>query len=143
MNIAKRARVIVGAVALIGAVGVGGTALTATGLTNNAGSSQFVGGSVSQSVTGAALTSVTYGYADTTNTAVDTVDLVFDANSAGKTVAVTIHQGGTPTVLTCVSDDDADPGPAAVANKIGLETYGAACTAANLTGVTSIDVAVS
>lgn len=138
MRIQNRAKAMIVAASLLGAVGIAGTAFTATGLTNNAGSTQFVGGSIDQSVTGAALTSVTYGYSDTTNTAVSSVALVFDANASGKTVAVTLHQGGTPTTLACVSDDSTP-----VANTIGTSTYGANCTASNLTGVTGITVAVS
>jgi hypothetical protein len=64
MNINKRAKVVVAAVALIGTAGIAGNAFTGTGVTNNAPASQFVGGQVSQVVKGATLTNVQYGFSD-------------------------------------------------------------------------------
>jgi hypothetical protein len=62
---------LLGGVAVAGAVAAGATAFTATGLTNSAGSTQFVGGTISQTVTGTALSSIAYAYTDATDTTVD------------------------------------------------------------------------
>ncbi|WP_203780379.1 hypothetical protein [Paractinoplanes rishiriensis] len=80
----------VGGVAAAGVVAAGTTALTGTGLATTAGASQFVGGTVSQSVTGATLESVTYAFSDGTKTIVNSVTLAFSTGTAtGKTVTIT------------------------------------------------------
>jgi hypothetical protein len=61
------------ALAAVGLAAADGSAFTATGLatTGQASAAQFIGGTISQAVTGATLDSVTYGYADAaTKTAV-------------------------------------------------------------------------
>jgi hypothetical protein len=47
-----------GALAVAGLLAAGGSAFTSTGVTNNAGATQFVGGTISQNVTGATLSSL-------------------------------------------------------------------------------------
>lgn len=136
MNINKRAKIMVGAVALAGAVaafGVAGSAFTGTGVTNTAGSSQYVGGTVSQSVTGGTLSSVAYAFTDSTNTAVDQVTLTFaNTNTAGKTPTITLT-GGTAVAFTC----------AAIAATTGTSSVCTPTTAGtSQTGVTSIAVTV-
>lgn len=93
---------LVGAFAVAGLIAAGGSAFTATGVTNNAGASQFVGGTVSQTVSGATLSSIAYTFADTSNTAVTAANLTFadDALTYGKTVTATLS-GGTAEALTC------------------------------------------
>jgi len=101
MNIQKRSKIAIAAVSLAGIVGLGGAAFTGTGVTSNAGAAQFVGGTVTQTVTGATLSTIAYGYTDTTNTAVNQVTLTFaDANA--NTHPVTILLGAaTPVAFTC------------------------------------------
>jgi len=46
MNLTNRAKIMIGATAVVGAFGAG-TAFASSGLTNNAGPTQFVGGTTS------------------------------------------------------------------------------------------------
>lgn len=91
---------ILGAVAVAGLVAATGSAFTGTGLTNNAGASQFVGGTVSQSVTGASLAGVVYAFSDTTNTAVNKITLTFADGADGKAVSVA-PSGGSGGTFSC------------------------------------------
>jgi len=93
------------ALSVAGLAVAAGSAFTGTGVATagQAASAQFVGGTVSQSVTGATLNSIVYGFTDGTKTAVNVVTLTFaDANTDGKipTIALT---GGTPTDFTCTA----------------------------------------
>jgi hypothetical protein len=101
MNIQKRAKIAIAAVSLAGVVGLGGAAFTSTGVTSTAGPSQFVGGTVSQTVTGATLANIAYAYTDNTNTAVNQVTLTFaDTNADGRPVAIALA-AATPVGFTC------------------------------------------
>lgn len=91
---------LLGAVAVAGLVAATGSAFTATGLATTAGATQFVGGTVSQSVTGATLSSLVYGFTDTTKTAVNSVTLTFGDATGGKTPTISLT-GGTATTFTC------------------------------------------
>jgi hypothetical protein len=132
MRLTPTIKVVVGAIALAGALAAAGSAFTGTGVTNNAGSTQFVGGTVSQSVTGATLTSVTYAFGNApANTAVHSVALVFaDANTDGRTPTVAFT-GGNAVAFTC--------------DEIAVTTHLSTCTTvgADRTGVDSIAVTVS
>ncbi|MCW2541491.1 MAG: hypothetical protein JWN95_3216 [Frankiales bacterium] len=91
------------AVAFAGLAAAGGSAFTGSGVTNNAGASQFVGGTVSQSVTGATLSSLEYSYADASNTAIHSALLTFaDADSDGKAVGI-VFTGGNAAAFTCTA----------------------------------------
>ena len=89
MNLSKRAKISAGALVLAGMVAAGGAAFTDTGVTDQAGASQFVGGTVTQSVTGATLSNIAYGFADgsgggdgvSANTEVNQVTLTFNDNN--------------------------------------------------------------
>jgi hypothetical protein len=96
---------LLGGVAVAGAVAAGATAFTATGLTNSAGSTQFVGGTISQTVTGTALSSIAYAYTDVTDTTVDYITLTFaDANADTKAVTAVGTLGNASTVtFTCTA----------------------------------------
>jgi hypothetical protein len=84
---------IVGAVLAAGVVAAGASAFTATGLADTAPAAQFIGGTVSQTVTGATLTGVDYGFtADPSHSQIDTVTLTF-TGADGKSVNLT-PQGG-------------------------------------------------
>lgn len=89
------------AVAVAGIAFAGGSAFTGTGLTNDAGASQFIGGQVSQSVTGATLENVAYAFADATaKTSVNQITLTFADTADGLEVAAT-PSGSTDGTFTC------------------------------------------
>lgn len=92
---------VISALSVAGLALVAGSAFTGAGLTNNAGSSQFVGGTVNQEVTGATLTNLEYGFvADGTQRAVNQVTLTFAAGVDTKVPLLTLTGGGTAT-FTC------------------------------------------
>ncbi|GAB4098630.1 hypothetical protein [Sinomonas halotolerans] len=111
----------------------GGSAFTGTGLATTAGATQFVGGTVNQTVTGASLASVTYGFADAPgNTQVNKIDLKFADATGGKTPTVSLN-GGAGTSFTCTA--------------VNAATFIASCTpttaGTSQTGLTGLDVTVS
>ncbi|MEV6343398.1 hypothetical protein [Actinoplanes sp. NPDC051851] len=127
---------LVGGVAVAGAVAAGSTAFTASnGLTNGAGTTQFIGGTVSQTVTGASLSAVTYAFNDATKTQITGVTLTF-TDSAANGKAVTLTPTGTgygsasadqfycPTVsgtsVTCITALTSDGTHAAASYYTGL-----------------------
>ncbi|MDQ0212638.1 hypothetical protein [Arthrobacter bambusae] len=122
------------ALSVAGLAVAAGSAFTGTGVATagQAASDQFVGGTVSQAVTGATLDSIVYGFTDGTNTAVNQVTLTFaDANADGKipTIALT---GGTGTPFTCTA--------------VAVTTHISTCspgTGLSQSGVTSASVTVS
>ncbi len=83
----KSSKILIAAT-FVGMAVAGGAAFTATGVTNTADPEVFVGGTVSQSVSGASLSNVAYTYADASNTAVVSIDLTFATDDAGRTVTV-------------------------------------------------------
>lgn len=92
---------IISAVAVAGLAFAASAAFTGAGLTNNAGATQFVGGEISQTVTGATLSGISYVFTDATNTAVSGVNLSFaDAQANGQQVAITLTDGSAAT-FTC------------------------------------------
>jgi len=117
MNITRSAKLMVGAGAIVGAVGaLGGSAFTGSAFTGSAftgtgvstsgtaASAQFVGGTVSQAVTGATLTAISYGYTDTTDTKVSTTTLTFATTADGHAVTVAPSGGGSGVgTFTCGS----------------------------------------
>jgi hypothetical protein len=83
----------------------GGTAFTGTGVTDNAGATQFLGGTVSQSVTGATLSNVAYGFADApANTEVNSITLTFGDATGGKTPTISLNNS-SGTAFTCTAID--------------------------------------
>lgn len=122
---------LLGAVAVAGLTAAAGSAFTGTGLSTTAGPTQFVGGTVSQSVTGATLSSIVYGYTDGTKTAVSSVTLTFGDATGGKTPSVVLT-GGTATTFTCAAID--------AATFVSLCSPGSGLSQ---TGVTSVAVTVA
>ncbi|HYN94295.1 MAG TPA: hypothetical protein VES42_10650 [Pilimelia sp.] len=114
-----------------GLAAVGGSAFTGTGVSNSAGATQYVGGTVSQTVTGATLSSVAYSFGDgPANTAIHSVALTFaDAATDGKTPTI-VFTGGNAVAFTC--------------DVIAVGTHLSTCTTAGAdrVGVTSIAVTV-
>jgi hypothetical protein len=123
---------LLGTALVVGILAATGSAYTGTGLTNSAGSSKFVGGTISQSVTGATLASVDYTFGDApANTAVHSVALTFaDANADGITPTIAFT-GGNAVAFTC--------------DVIAVGTHLSTCTTAGAdrTGVTSLAVTVA
>jgi hypothetical protein len=127
---------IVAGAAVAGLAALGGTAFTGTGLGNTAPATQFIGGTVSQTVTGATLDSIDYGFADDpAHTQVNSIQLTFANTADGRTVAVTAHGNsagagtfGCTPVETNASTCSYTPGSDALLGYSGL---------------TSLDVTVS
>jgi hypothetical protein len=127
---------IAAAAGIAGLAALGGSAFTGTGLDNAAPASQFVGGTVSQTVTGATLSSVVYGFADDpANTQTSSIQLSFTNTADGRTVTVAPHgnttAGGT---FTCAD----------VTSNASTCSYAAGTDALpGYSGLTSLDVTVS
>ena len=122
--------------AIAGLASLGGSAFTGTGVANNAPASQFVGGTVSQTVTGATLESVGYAFADgPANTQVQTINLTFSNTADGRTVSVTPTGGATGVgTFSCTG----------VATNASTCTYTPGTdTLAGYTDLTSLDVTVA
>ena len=117
-----------GALAVAGLVTAGGSAYTATGVTNNAGATRFIGGTVNQSVTGATLSTIAYTFSDATNTAVTVITLTFaDATN-----------GATPTLVASATAADVF-----TCTAIAAGTFISTCTAATPDpGVTNVAITV-
>jgi hypothetical protein len=87
----KSSRILVAAT-FVGLAVAGGAAFTATGLTTTAGSTQFVGGTVTQTVTGATLNGVDYSFSDApANTLVNSVVLTFANDALGRGASVSLN----------------------------------------------------
>ncbi|WP_066293774.1 hypothetical protein [Arthrobacter sp. B6] len=92
---------VISALSVAGLAVAAGSAFTGAGLTNSAGATQFIGGEVTQAVTGATLTNLEYGFvADGTQTAVNQVTLTFAAGADTKAVLLELTGGGT-AVFDC------------------------------------------
>ncbi|MDI3193752.1 hypothetical protein QK290_04190 [Pseudarthrobacter sp. AL07] len=99
----RKSAKIITALSVAGLAVAAGSAFTGTGVTTSgtAASAQFVGGTVSQAVSGATLTTVGYGFFDTTTkNQVNTITLTFAADAAGKAVAAA-PSGGTGGTFSC------------------------------------------
>ena len=121
------------ALSVAGLAVAAGSAFTGTGVTTSgqAASEQFVGGTVNQTVTGATLDSLVYGFTDGTKTAVNEVTLTVADATGGKTPTLSLT-GGTAATFTCTTVDGT--------------TFVSVCTAAtgtSQTGVISAAVTVS
>src|SRR5688572_232841 len=100
----RKSAKILAALSVAGLAVAAGSAFTGTGLATagQAGSAQFVGGTVSQSVTGATLQSLVYGFVDAnTKTAVNRVTLTFDVTGVLGKVPTVVLTGGTAATFTC------------------------------------------
>lgn len=101
MNINTRAKALIGAVAIGGAAIAMGGAFTAGGLSADGTAAQdvFIGGAVSQTVTGAILTAIDYTIDSSTDPdQITSVDLTFGESALNKTPTITFDSG---TPITC------------------------------------------
>ena len=133
MDRTRHTKMLLGTIALVGAAGLAlsTVALTGSGVTSNAGSTQFVGGTVTQGVTGATLSSVAYSFGDApANTAIRSALLTFGPDADGKTVAIQFT-GGNAVAFTCTA--------------VEVTNHTSTCTTAGAdrTGVTSAAITVS
>jgi len=129
----RKSAKLITALSVAGLAVAAGSAFTGAGLstTGQASSSQFVGGQVTQNVSGATLDSLVYGFTDGTKTAVNQVTLTFADATGGKTPTLALT-GGTAATFTCNAVDPA--------SFISVCTAG---TGTSQTGVTSAAVTVS
>lgn len=119
----RKSHKILTAVAVAGIAFAGGSAFTGTGLTTTVDASQFIGGQVSQTVTGATLSGVDYDFTDTAQGTVNGINLSFAGDTPdGAPVTVTpkgvgggtfdctaVSTGASPSTSTCTfipSDED-------------------------------------
>ena len=107
MNITKRTRLAIGAVGVCGAVGLAaGGAFTGTGLTTTgqANATQFVGGTITQTITGAILTTITYGFSDNPgHTHADSIVLTFSSTEDARTVSVALTATSDTGTWSCTN----------------------------------------
>lgn len=118
MNINKRARILVGAVALAGSVAFAGNAFTAGGVTVNPGAGDndgsFLGGNLTQAVWGAVITNVAYETDTSSPAKIDSVTITFESDTpaADKPVTLKFYNGADALQgsYTCeaVGDTNAD-----------------------------------
>ncbi|WP_234754152.1 hypothetical protein [Arthrobacter ramosus] len=129
----RKSAKILTALSVAGLAVAAGSAFTGTGVTNAAGETQFVGGTVSQSVTGATLTNIAYSYADAgPNTLVNSIALTFSGTADGRVVSVA-PSGGSGGTFTCT----------AVSSNASTCTFVPATTETGYTNLGSLAVTVS
>lgn len=129
----RKSAKILTALSVAGLAVAAGSAFTGTGVTNNAGAAQFVGGTVTQSVTGATLTNITYSYADAgVNTLANSIALTFSETADGRVVSVA-PSGGSGGTFTCT----------AVSSNASTCTFVPATTETGYTNLGSLAVTVS
>lgn len=127
----RKSHKIVTAVAVAGIVFAGGSAFTGTGLSTTAGETQFIGGQVSQQVTGATLATVDYDFTNTTQESINKINLSFANTEDGKPVVVTTT-GGAGGTFTCGN---------VVANA-SVCTFAPTTTETGYTGLTGLSITV-
>jgi hypothetical protein len=130
----RKSIILVGAAAAAGLVALGGSAFTGSGLSTSgtAASPQFIGGTVSQSVSGATLDSIDYGFTNATNTSINAITLSFASTADGRTVDAVPSGTGAGT-FTCT----------AVASNASSCTYVPAASETGYTGLNALAVTVS
>lgn len=103
MNLTKRNKIIIGAVALAGAAAVTGSAFTAGGLVDNT-TDDFIGGTVDQLITGASLENVDYDIGVAND--IDQVVVTLDGNVEGRRLEIEFYDGTntlTGSAYTCTT----------------------------------------
>jgi hypothetical protein len=131
----RKSAKIITALSVAGLAVAAGSAFTGTGVatTGQASAAQFVGGTVSQSVSGATLTTVEYSFDDAgANTRVDSIALTFSGTANGRTVAVT-PTGGSGGTFDCTD----------TASNASTCTFVPADAETGYTGLASLAVTVS
>jgi hypothetical protein len=101
----RKSAKLITALSVAGLAVAAGSAFTGTGVATagQAAADQFVGGTVSQSVTGATLTNIAYGYADAgPKTLVNSIALTFSGTANGRVVAAA-PTGGSGGTFSCTA----------------------------------------
>jgi hypothetical protein len=101
----RKSAKLITALSVAGLAVAAGSAFTGTGLstTGTASSAQFVGGTVSQTVTGATLTNIAYSYSDSgAHTLVNSIVLTFSGTADGHVVTAA-PSGGSGGTFTCTA----------------------------------------
>jgi hypothetical protein len=104
-----------GALVIAGTVAAGGSAFTAGGLGNTVPTA-FIGGSVTQTVSGASLDGVKYTPAALNPNQISTVDLTFNNSVVGQDVVVSFDAGGEASCTVAVDGLSASCGSLTQAN---------------------------
>jgi hypothetical protein len=136
---------ILGALAVAGMAATGSSAFTGAGLASSAGPDQFIGGTVSQTVHGAVLDSVVYGFtADPTNSKINLVTLTFhSAEVDGKTPTIdptATGWGGTEVTTQFVCG--AVAGGTHVSTCSPKDEAGLASSGGWMSGLSNLDITV-
>jgi hypothetical protein len=127
----RKSAKIITALSVAGLAIAAGSAFTGGGLTNAAETSKFVGGSVTQGITGATLSNVVYTFQDApTNRVIGSAQLTFAADSVGKNVAISFT-AASGAAYTCTT--------------VAAVTFNSDCTpvGALATDVTSATISVT
>jgi len=142
----KSAKITIGLV-FAGLAAAGGAAVTATGLENTSITNQRIGGTVTQTVTGAVLTSVHYNFSDGPgNLKVGSIELVFTGDVVGRTVHINADNNGDD--LDFDVGNAAPVGPATTPTQYSgtLDVTGAitfnATAGGGYVGLTTLDITV-
>ena len=100
MNITKRNKIIIGAVALAGAAAVTGSAFTAGGLSDTS-TDNFIGGTITVAVSGAVIVDVDYNIG--TANEIDNVGVTFTGNVENRVLEIEFRDGSGPigVAYTC------------------------------------------
>jgi hypothetical protein len=119
----RKSAKLITALSVAGLAVAAGSAFTGAGLatTGQANSAQFVGGTVTQSVTGANLNSIVYGYSNApANTLVNQVTLTFADDKADAKIP-TISLDGAASI-TCLAIDTSHISVCNVATPVGVDS---------------------
>ncbi len=129
----RKSSKIIAAAAIAGFAALGGAALTDTGLSTSgqAAAPQFIGGTVTQAVTGGTLSNVAYTFSDGTDTAITSIALTFTA--ADDVHVAAAGSGGGPGTFTCTD----------VATGASTCTYVPVAAEAGYVGLTGLAVTAS
>ncbi|MDQ1737820.1 MAG: hypothetical protein QOH56_4071 [Pseudonocardiales bacterium] len=131
------------AVAFAGLAAASAAGFTGTGITDATGGSQFIGGTVSQSVTGATLTGVVYNFVGGSTgpkTNISSIDLSF-SGADGK--AVDVAANGLAINATFSGNGTADiPGTVAVGGGVHFVVTAIGGAAAGYAGLSSLAITV-
>lgn len=103
MNITKRNKIIIAAIALAGAAAVTGSAFTAGGLADISNDS-FIGGTVDQTITGASLTDVDYNIG--VDDDIDSIAVTVTGNVSGRILEIEFYDSTpalTGAAYTCTT----------------------------------------
>jgi hypothetical protein len=141
----RKSAKLITALSVSGLAVVAGSAFTGAGLstTGQAADDQFIGGKVSQTVTGAELQKLVYDFSDETTgrKSVSNVNLTFSKEASNKTANVVLsHDGGTSTISCTQAGVPGEGGLYVLAD--GATTVDFDCAVTGAINVTNASVTV-